>query len=591
MRKKYKLKENYIVVILFMIFFLFQFIQIFQFKFFVQSDDFGYIANSAFFAGYNWNPYTGDMTPYYNIGFSIFSAFAFRIFHSATAIYQCLLFTILVWQLILMYFVYRISYEFFKLDKKISAVIAILYSIGTMSPQTGLYFMAEIPFAFVCILILYFLLKAKEENGKRQKTFSALAAGVIAVSYAVHTRFLIIAGTVLGVGFLYHLIYKKKLVHYLTFFVTLIITFGLVYIGVKYVQGTLYRTGIEGRVINGNDALARLGYIEAYLSIFTNLEQFKEFIRYFLSLVGIYTLITGGIIWIAGISVVEKLIQMWKEKDCSDIGKVFFILSVTGLVSFVGMNLLIAMNGAANITEYKWLTYYRYGKPFVGIIFLVALADWFKNGIKRPTILISYAGVIFSLYMVLRFPMRMLQNALYEDVSPVGWMHYYFYNGQSPTEYFKSAVVIVFIISTIFMFLFIKNKKEIALAIYVAFSVALALSENAFNEKISRRNYEMVDGTMKFMEQFGDKIDVPIYFLQGSYSGRLRFALYDTDMEYLFTDEELENIDYENAIVLADKNLINSDINGNRNQPLYKIEIDDYEYVFTSNKQIYDMVK
>ena len=57
------------------------------------------------------------------------------------------------------------------------------------------------------------------------------------------------------------------------------------------------------------------------------------------------------------------------------------------------------------------------------------------------------------------------------------------------------------------------------------------------------------------------------------------------------TDEELENIDYENAIVLADKNLINSDINGNRNQPLYKIEIDDYEYVFTSNKQIYDMVK
>ena len=62
-------------------------------------------------------------------------------------------------------------------------------------------------------------------------------------------------------------------------------------------------------------------------------------------------------------------------------------------------------------------------------------------------------------------------------------------------------------------------------------------------------------------------------------------------MEYLFTDEELENIDYENAIVLADKNLINSDINGNRNQPLYKIEIDDYEYVITSNKQIYDMVK
>ena len=105
-------------------------------------------------------------------------------------------------------------------------------------------------------------------------------------------------------------------------------------------RGLCTEQGLKERVINGNDALARLGILRVYLSIFTNLEQFKEFIRYFLSLVGIYTLITGGIIWIAGISVVEKLIQMWKEKDCSDIGKVFFILSVTGLVSFVGMNLL-----------------------------------------------------------------------------------------------------------------------------------------------------------------------------------------------------------------------------------------------------------
>ena len=64
--------------------------------------------------------------------------------------------------------------SFFKLDKKISAVIAILYSIGTMSPQTGLYFMAEIPFAFVCILILYFFAKGKRRKWEKAKNIFLL---------------------------------------------------------------------------------------------------------------------------------------------------------------------------------------------------------------------------------------------------------------------------------------------------------------------------------------------------------------------------------------------------------------------------------
>lgn len=217
MRIKSKLREKDIVIILFLLFFVFQFIQIFRFNFFVQSDDFGYIANAAFFAGYNWNPYTGNMTQYFNIGFPFFASFAFKLFHTLETVYQCLLFVIVVWQTLLMYLVYKMLGRFLDTGKTEAAVIALLYSMGTMAPQNGLYFMSEIPFAFCFILVLYLMLEAGNSEGKRQKMMSALSGLIVAFSYAVHTRFLVLAGTVILVCILYHLAYKKKLIHYLSF--------------------------------------------------------------------------------------------------------------------------------------------------------------------------------------------------------------------------------------------------------------------------------------------------------------------------------------------------------------------------------------
>lgn len=585
-----RLKKNGFVKVLFVTFFVFQFVQIFQFDFFVQSDDFGYIANTAFFAGYNWNPYTGNMTQYFNIGFPITGAFAFHLFDDVTWIYRCLLVVIIIWQCALMYLIYRLSYEFFEMTKNQAGVITFLFSIGTMGPQNGLYYMAEIPFTLFFLLSLYLLLRAGCAEGKKKILYSVLCGMAVAYSYTVHTRFLVLAGTVFICILLYHLVYRKKLVHYIGFLTAFGISFTFCSKWVQYVQDTLYKTTVEGRIIDGNDALARLGYVGTFLNVFTDFDRTVEFVRYLLSLVGVYTLITGGLIWVAAVVIIWKLFKMWREKDKTSYGKAFFVLAVSGIISFCGMNFLTALNGTVNVEEYKWLTYFRYGRPFVGVLFIIALTWLFKNQLSKVQIGVAYGGILFSLYIVLRFTMRMLENAPIDDVSPVGWMHYYFYwEGETPREYFQKAVIAVFIIGTLLiLFLFFK-KWFLAMMLFVVFSIALTISENTFNKKIGDNNYEMVDATIDFMEKYEEKIHVPVYFLQGTNAGRLRFGLYDIQMQYLLSEEELEEIDYENSILLSDNHALKEGRTV-KNRPKYRVVLDEHEYIYTSNEKIYEMI-
>nr|WP_317427264.1 hypothetical protein [uncultured Blautia sp.] len=281
---------------------------------------------------------------------------------------------------------------------------------------------------------------------------------------------------------------------------------------------------------------------------------------------------------------------MWKEKDKTSYGKAFFVLAISGIISFCGMNFLTALNGTVNVEEYKWLTYFRYGRPFVGVLFIIALTWLFKNQLSRIQIGVAYGGILGSLYLVLRFTMRMLENAPIHDVSPVGWMHYYFYKeGETPRIYFQKAVTAVFIIGTLLMLFFFLKKWFLAMILFVVFSIALTISENAFNKKVGDSNYEMVDATIDFMEQYEGSINVPIYFLQGTNAGKLRFGLYSVQMQYLLSGEELENIDYENSILLSDNCMLKED-RTKKNRPQYCVVLDEYEYVYTSNEKIYEMI-
>ena len=591
MKRLKELDEKKVVQIIMVGFFIFNFVQIFMYKMFVQSDDFGYIADAAFFAGYNWNPYTGDMTQYFNIGFPITGAWVFKVFDDPIWIYRGLLFVMVIWQSVLMYLVYRLIHDHLRQSKKNAVLMALLYSIGSMAPQNGLYFMAEIPFAVSTIAILYILAEcSKLDSAKRspkKSLLSALCAVVLAYSYSVHTRFLVLFVTVFLIIFLYRIICKKDLIDYISFIFVFLAVFLLVNTWVKYVQGTLYATSIVGRDVSANNALSRLNYIPTFLKTLFGWENLKRLMWNYACLLAVYTLLTGGLIWIVIAVDFFKGIALLKKRNKTQKDKVLLILLIGGIVSFFGMNALTAMNGVTNINEYKWITYFRYAKPFVGILFIVFLYQIWNKRISKPVFLLSSIGMTISIFTIFRRIIFVLEHASYADVSAVGWMKYYFYNGQQPREYFKVFAIVALIIFVISCVCFVAGKNKYALIIFAIFSVALTLSENLHNVGNSELNYEMTDKILEFMEVCGDEIDVPIYFMQGSFSGKIRYALGKTDMNYIIESKDLKAVDFDNALVFVD---VEQKFYGMK-KPKYFIELDEYEYIYTSNENVYLLYK
>lgn len=60
-------------------------------------------------------------------------------------------------------------------------------------------------------------------------------------------------------------------------------------------------------------------------------------------------------------------------------------------------------------------------------------------------------------------------------------------------------------------------------------------------------------------------------------------------MQYLLSEEELEEIDYENSILLSDNHALKEGRTV-KNRPKYRVVLDEHEYIYTSNEKIYEMI-
>lgn len=583
-----KFKENYLSYVCIILMSIFQIYWILQYKFYVQSDDFGYMANAAYFAGYSWNNYTGDMTPYYNIGFSYLPAIFFRMTLNPTIVYRLLLIYILGLQILSYIFVYKIFIKFLRQNKAAASIGALVYSVSIFSPQSGMYFMSEVPYAFTLLILIYFLLSSINATNAKRIVYSVTCGAVLAYSYSVHTRFLVSVVVVLLVLFLYALTYKKHILNRGAFILSFAVILVITYYWVKSVQNILYKPtdGLrEVSQVTGNDAFTRFTYIPAYIKKFLNIESWKQFLLSFFSLMGTYTLLTGGFIWIVIISSINMLRKEVKQKS---LGRNIFVLTLFGLISFLGMNCLVAANGVMAIAQTKWLTAIRYSRPYVGILFIVFFPILWGRHINKKELIGAAAGSLCSLLIVVQYVGPVYEKAAYLNVSAVGWMKYFFfyvYRNVKPMEYFLTATQISLLIGISLYLLLHSNRSKVALIILVGYSLSHTVSENQWNLiNESEKNYKTVDGTIAFMERYRDEILVPLYFMQGSYAGKLRFGLFSDKMTYILNKEDLYDIDYSNAVLFSDRTDL-YDVEG-LDKPMACFEIDKNEYVYTSNMEI-----
>ena len=588
-----KLKENYILYLCLAFICLFQLFWIMQFQFYVSSDDFGYIADAAYFAGYNWNNYTGDMTPYYPTGFSVIPAFFFRITSNPVIVYRLLLVYIVLLQIVSYILVYKILIRFLGQGHRAAAVGAFAYSISSFSPQSGLYYMSEIPYALSVLMILYFLLASVDEDRKKKKIYSVFCGAVLAYSYSIHSRFLVSVVVVFLIIVLYGFKYKKQILHIGFFLLSFVVILILTCCWVKSVQNVLYKPleNIRSAALTGNDPFTRLPFLKNYIQKFLQVENWKQFILRLFSLMGSYTLLTGGMVWTVFMSGIHTLKREIKENLQN---RYLFIIAVFGLVSFFGMNCLIAMTGVMNIQQTKWLTAIRYSRPYIGILFILFFAILWEKRIDKKKL---WEGIILSLcslLVVIQYVGPVYENTPHNYVDAVGWMRYYFFyvfqQNINSIEFFLVATKIAILIGAVLYMALYFNKSKTAILILIGYSLLHITSENQWNLiKESRVNYDMVDGSIAFMEKYGDRIKIPIYFTQkGSYAGKLRFGLFSYDMHYILYAENLYNIDYFDALLFSDqKNLFEDN---QQSRPQVCFEIGQSEYIYTSNTEIIEML-
>ncbi len=560
--------------------FFFQLSQIFKFNIYVSSDDFGYIADTVFFAGNSWNPYTGDITPYYPIGFTWPIAFIVNLVESPAELYRGLLCYILVLQLLLMYVVYRIETRILMLGNLNAAIVSLLYTLGAMAPQAGIYYMTEVPFALCTMGLLYFILMANRTEGKVQILYYVLCGMVLAYSYTVHSRFLVLAvGTVLTIAVILF-VFKRSKRNVIGFIATFALFFLICRRFVSYIQGTLYATTI-GKNISGNDALTRLQYLPAYIEKILKMDNIVNLFVNLLSVMAATSLLTGGLFWIVLGNCFHETYQLLKEKKKDDISRAQILVNIYGSICFLGMTALVAWIGMMNSTETRWLTAYRYGRPFVGIFILTGLPALLEKSKKTQIYAFSSVGIIVSALTLITYTAQRVNSSERIEVSKVGWFGYYFFENQDVIEYFCMMSLIMFSLYLIYLFCIRKGYSILICAIYLLFSVMMIISENNYNVEKTKNDYLLVEQTYKAFQtlSFGN---IDIYFHQTSYAGKLRYTFYDKKLNFVPSEEDCERIDYSNAVLLSDRpNLLEEwGINACR------IKLAEWEYLYTNNEDI-----
>ena len=291
-------------------------------------------------------------------------------------------------------------------------------------------------------------------------------------------------------------------------------------------------------------------------------------------------------IWIVLIYCMSELKRLifstvFKREDI-----MYLITLSMGLICFCGMNILVGINGAYN-QEGKWLTFYRYARPFAGLIFVLGIILIKKYGFSSKNLLYALLGLMVSSNIILNFIIPVFENANAISVSEVGWFKFYLYHNQSIRDYFLMMLLVSVSLFIVFSLLMKEGHLYFMIFIFCIWSILLTYSENKENIKVSNYNYNLVDKTDIVMRNSKLPDNIQILLLQGSYTGKARAVLFDYDMQYILNPQKLDKYDLKKSIILSDR----TDYYTFGNVPKYQIRLDDYEFIYSSNIRICEQLK
>lgn len=344
------------------------------------ADEIGTIASAAYFAGYDWSGVISD-TLYYSFGYSMLLAPVFAIFKNPETIHHMLLFINNILIASCGVITYKIQIRFFKIKNKTTAV---LISSITML-YVPLYFngnilLNECMLQFMIWATLYLILLLNENDTRKKNIYTILLSLSLFYSLLVHTRSIVMIGTVIITILGILIVCKKNIINPYLFYPTAIAGYFLSKFFVKGIQSKLWLTNDNINLKNSTESV--------FFSLFSNIKllfTFEGFKVYLLEMIGqVYTMITltYGLFIISCIVTTIFLFHLFKKRKIIEHNNYYTSGIICVLFGFIGL-FTTSMLSSLNALELVWQTwgngqankfflYSRYWSIYMPIILMLS---------------------------------------------------------------------------------------------------------------------------------------------------------------------------------------------------------------------------
>jgi len=548
-------------------------IPFFGFRTFSTTDEFTSLAVPAYFAGKDWSA-VARLSGFHGYGFTILMTPIFALCTDASSAYMYTMLAGLLVRAASGFLMYKILVKHIDISKIYSLCVSVIYVVSTMAPDDSsvLSAMTEIPLGFIVMMVAYLILE-NISGSTRKKIYSVLTGILLAYSYTLHSRCIVIWLCFGLIYLLYLWLYRESFVSIIHFAIGFIVTFALCYGLTDWIKNCIYIVE-EGVKLDNDPATVAAASSYLIFRLFDG-DCLKQILLTFFSLLVTVFLVSGGMAVFSLNKGIDILCNSFKQKKKCDLTerKHFFIatwgwgcaLLINFMISITSVNLVMLDY------DVRWLTYIRYCKPFLGCVFILALLFIEQEKIKIGKI----AGILGATYVFI----SLYWYTVFEKSYGVEYsiLNRIFYDGKNIDGYFRTffAVMVAFIfVSCIAL---IHKQKTWIYAVFMIFSLIVAQQHTNFYVESNDRNMSKINrsvlGTRRILdagyEVYGDPHAV-------AYDLRLQFAMYDSTL----CVGEIEELDLEEVAVFSDEYM-----------PKYFkgakcIVLERGEYIYTLNEDI-----
>lgn len=574
-----KVSEKKIAWLIFLLALLPQVIVIFMKKIPMSADEVYTISNAAFFAGYDVSSYMSQKM-FYNFGYTIFMTPLYKIFHDPVVIYRLMLAIngiIHAWMTVIAYY---ILHRKLQTSKIVSCAIVLVSNCNAIGLFFDGFIYSELPLSMVVWLCLLLLLELVDATGKKRMILSGLAGLVLAYSYILHSRCLILFVTMGLVVFLYLIIYKKWIVQPISFAVVFAVCMLAEQKLLQYVQTNLYLQKAGAQMKNSVSYVAG----NTGRNAITGWESIKRVILHFMSLAGAMTIQTAGILTIVTVIILYYVVRHFKKLRKGEENPSLFLMTAFSLISLWGMVACISLLGS---NKWFFLVYVRYFAPFLGPFLMSGLYLMRTDKELKFKWVFIWTGVLTFLvglvYVFYTYPQLKGNNITKRTTS---YMFLAFTRYEQHRKFSRNVIGIALILLIIFtcliLFLYKRRQMITICAIVLLFSICLY---QRVQEKqcipSSQKRYSMADATYELLES-GLLEGKQLYcFGSGVYEKAVFNMNYD------------DNIEFRRSEFKSDKDAVlfsNSLEKLKQYKAAYIYQLDNNEWIGVWNEKISEML-